>query len=39
MALFAKIGSDNVVISVEVVNDNELKDSNGNLQDSFGINF
>ena len=39
MALFAKIGPDNIVISVEVIDDNELRDSNGNLQESFGINF
>jgi len=39
MVWFAKLGSDNVVISVEVVDNNELKDSDGNLQDSLGINF
>ena len=39
MALFAKLGPDNIVISVEVIDDNELRDGDQNLQESFGINF
>lgn len=39
MAQFAKIDSNNIVLSVEVVDDNELKDGDGNLQDSIGIQF
>ena len=39
MALFAKLGPDNIVISVEVIDDNELRDGDRNLQESFGINF
>ena len=39
MALFAKLGPDNIVMSVEVIDDNELRDGDRNLQESFGINF
>ena len=39
MAQFAKIDSNNIVLSVEVIDDNELKDGDGNLQDSIGIQF
>ena len=39
MALFAKLGPDYIVISVEVIDDNELRDGDQNLQESFGINF
>ena len=39
MAQFAKIDSNNIVLSVEVVDDNELKGDDGNLQDSIGIQF
>lgn len=39
MAHFAEIGSDNVVIRVVVVHNNELLNENGEEQEQLGINF
>jgi len=39
MARFAKLGPDNEVESVQVVDDNELKDDDGALQDFIGVQF
>jgi len=39
MAHFAKIGLNNEIISVEVVDNNDLLDSNNNEVESIGIDF
>ena len=37
MAHFAELNSDNIVIKIAVVNDNKIKDSNGNESEALGI--
>jgi hypothetical protein len=39
MASFAKLNSDNIVITVESVVNDVLKDSNGVEQEQIGIDF
>ena len=39
MAHFAKINSDNIVTEVIVINNDVIKDSSGNEQESLGVSF
>lgn len=39
MAHFARIGLDNIVLDVVVVNNDVIKDSNGNEDENLGIEF
>jgi len=39
MAHFAKLDNNNIVTQIEVVNDEVITDSNGNEQESLGVDF